>query len=254
MISITIICKDNENTIARTIKSCASFDEVVLYDTGSTDRTIEIAKSFPNVSVHHGKLTGFGPTFNKATDSAKNDWILSVDSDEVISDELNAEIQKLTLEKGKVYSFPRHNYYNGKLIKGCGWYPDRLVRIFNRNDTRHTDHLVHPSISQDGLQEVRLTHPLKHLSYVRTSQFISKLQHYTDLYAEDPVRNKPTPFTKVIIRTIYAFIRSYILKGGILDGKEGLVISIYNANSTFYKYLKVWEQYIPKEKRFSLPS
>lgn len=254
MISITILSKNNEDTIARTIESCSSFDEVVLYDTGSTDSTIEIASSFPNVSIHHGKLTGFGPTFNNATDSAKNDWILSVDSDEVISEELKQEIHNLTLEKGHVYSFPRHNYYNGKLIKGCGWYPDRLVRIFNRTETRHTDHLVHPSIKQDGFQEIRLTNPLKHLSYRRTSQFLDKLQHYTDLYAEDPQRKKPTSFTKVLGRTIYAFLRSYIMRGGILDGKEGLIISVYNANSTFYKYLKVWEQYIPKEKRDSLPS
>ena len=102
---------------------------MVLYDTGSKDTTIEIAESFPNVKVIRASFVGFGPTHNMASAAARNNWILSIDSDEVATPELVRAIAKETSDVKSVYSFQRHNYFNGKFIKWCGWYPDRQIRL-----------------------------------------------------------------------------------------------------------------------------
>lgn len=176
-----------------------------------------------------------------ASSVAKNDWILSIDSDEIVSDKLGNEILELNLSKKCVYSFPRHNYFNEKFIKWCGWYPDRQYRLYNRRDTRFTDAQVHEAVIIDGMQVIELKNPLIHYSYTSLSDFLAKMQSYSTLFAAQNYGKVNSSPLKAIAHGWFAFFKSYIIKGGFLGGYEGFVISAYNAHTAFYKYLKLYE-------------
>lgn len=241
MISVTILTKNSKKYLFEVLAAVKNFDEVVVYDTGSTDNTLEIAKQFPNVTIYQKSFCGFGPTHNLASEAARNDWILSIDSDEVVTLEMDEEIAQLQLDPGAVYSFPRHNYFNGKWIKWCGWYPDRQIRLYNRTKTRFTDAQVHESIIDSGMRKIPLASPLKHYSYESIADFLTKMQLYSDLFAAQNKGKKSSSPLKAILHGFFAFFKSYILKRGFLGGYEGFVISSYNAHTAFYKYLKLYE-------------
>lgn len=241
MISVTILTKNSEKYLKEVLLSLEDFDEVLLFDNGSTDNTFEIAKEFPNVTIYHGHFQGFGPTHNAASQLAKHDWILSIDSDEVATPELVHAVKNLVLDPDCVYSFPRHNYFNGKFIKWCGWYPDRQFRLYNRTKTAFSNAQVHESILTQGLKIVALEAPLKHYSYESITDFLAKMQSYSELFAKQNRGKKSASICKALTHGFYAFFKSYILQRGFMGGYEGLIISTYNANTSFYKYLKLWE-------------
>src|SRR5579864_6785822 len=122
-VSVTILAKNSARILREVLGALRSFDEVILLDNGSTDATMEIAAGFPNVKIHRTEFKGNGPLHNEATALARNDWIFSLDSDEVMTPELLAEIRALKLDENCVYSLPSKNFYNGKWIRTCGWYP-----------------------------------------------------------------------------------------------------------------------------------
>ncbi len=242
MISITILTKNSEKYLRQVLDSLESFPEVVILDTGSSDSTKDIALSYKNVRLHTSPFTGFGPTHNIASSLATYDWILSMDSDEIMSEELKKEIEALALDETAVYTIPRKNIYRGKHIKGCGWHPDRVKRLYNRTKTKFSDALVHESVLTEGMRVIDLKHPLIHFPYDSIQSFLKKLDSYSTLYAEQYAGKKSISFISALSHTIWAFLRSYILKNGWLLGREGLEISIYNANAAFYKYLKLIEK------------
>lgn len=242
MISVTILTRNSQKYLLEVLQAVQSFDEIVVYDTGSSDNTLEIAKRFPNVTIHQAKFIGFGPTHNQASAVAKNDWILSIDSDEVVTPEMAQEIAATPLNEDSVYSFPRHNYFNGKFIKWCGWYPDRQMRLYNRTKTRFTDAQVHEAIIADGMQLVALKSPLKHYSYDSIAEFLSKMQTYSTLFATQYSGKRKSSPLKAIGHAWFTFFKSYILKRGFLGGYEGFIISAYNSHTAFYKYIKLFEE------------
>lgn len=240
-LSVTILTKNSQKYLKEVLASLEIFDEVLVYDTGSEDKTMEIARRFSNVSLCERSFIGFGPTHNMASNQAKHDWILSIDSDEIVTAGLAKEIQALKLTRGCVYSFPRHNEYRGKWIRWCGWHPDRQIRLYNRLDTQFTDAQVHEAIIAQHLKEVPLHFPLRHYSYSEIADFLSKMQSYSTLFALQYQGKKSSSVGKAIAHGIFAFFKSYILKRGILGGQEGFEISVYNAHTAFYKYLKLAE-------------
>lgn len=240
MITATVLTKNSEKHIEELLAALKSIDEVLLYDNGSKDRTLQIAKNFPNCRIVEGPFLGFGPTHNKASSLAKNDWIFSVDSDEIPSKELLEEISSLSLNAQTVYSVPRHNLFNGKWIYTCGWWPDRVIRIYNRKTTQFTDALVHESVIKGNLQEAALKAPLKHYSYDSLSDFLKKMESYSTLFAEGRKGKTASSPLKAIFHGWFAFFKSYILKRGILQGYEGYLISKYNGQTAFWKYMKLY--------------
>ncbi len=240
-ISVTILTKNSQPYLREVLKALHSFDEVVVCDTGSTDDTLDIAQQFSNVILYQKPFIGFGPTHNIASSLARHDWILSIDSDEVVTPQLAQEIQGLILTRGCVYSLSRRNDYKGKWIKWCGWYPDRQIRLYNRRETQFTDAQVHESIISAHLKEVFLKSPLLHYSYANISDFLTKMQSYSSLFATQYQGCKSSSMSKAIVHGLFAFLKSYIWKRGFLGGSEGLEISIYNGNTAFYKYLKLAE-------------
>ncbi len=242
MITATILTKNSSETLEASLRSLQDFSEVLIFDTGSEDTTWEVAKKFPNVRLVQGMFRGFGPTHNEASSLATFDWIFSVDSDEVLSPELGQEIAELTLTDTCVYSLPRHNYFRGKWMRCCaGWYPDRVVRLYNRKSTRFTDDAVHEKIISDGLKVITLHSPLIHTPYRRISAFLDKMQTYSTLFAEANCGKRSSSLGKAIFHGFFAFWKSYLFKRGFLGGTEGLIISLYNAHTAYYKYLKLAE-------------
>ena len=241
-ISVTILTKNSEPTLRFTLESVKDFPEVIVYDSGSTDKTLSIAQEFDNVRIVQGTFCGFGPTHNLATAQASHDWVLSIDSDEVLSPELVAEIQNLKLDLSQVYSLNRKNYFNQKWIRWCGgWHPDPVIRLYHRKMTQFSDAQVHEKILSDHLQVVNLASPLMHTPYRNLSDFLSKMQTYSTLFAEQNRGKRNSSLKKAILHGWLAFFKSYVFKRGFLGGKEGFIISMYNGHTTFYKYLKLME-------------
>ncbi|HSX03413.1 MAG TPA: glycosyltransferase family 2 protein [Rhabdochlamydiaceae bacterium] len=243
MISVTILTKNSRRTLQKTLESVRSFSEVVILDTGSTDQTLFLAKEYLNTKIYTSPFLGFGALHNEAAHLATHDWILSLDSDEVLTAELIEEIQGLVLDPTCVYSIERHNFFNGKRIKWCGgWHPDRVVRLFHRKSACFSDDQVHEKVITQHLKEISLQSPLLHTPYLEIADFLDKMQHYTTLFADQEKRKKKVSVFKALYHSFYAFAKSYIFKRGFLGGKEGFIISMYNGHSTFYKYLKLAER------------
>lgn len=241
-ISVTVLTKNCGGTLLATLQSLQAFSEVVVLDTGSNDDTLEIAGEFPNVKIHHALFNGFGPLHNEATRIASNDWVLSIDSDEIVTPELVREIQGLLLDPNSVYSIPRDNYFNGKLIRCCaGWYPDPVVRLYNRRKTRFSNDAVHEKVLREKMRVIPLQNSIKHTPYRTISDYLTKMQKYSTLFAEQNCGKKNSSLLKALVHGTIAFIKSYIFKRGIFGGKEGFIISLYNSQTAYYKYLKLAE-------------
>ncbi|WP_251368188.1 glycosyltransferase family 2 protein [Candidatus Rhabdochlamydia sp. W815] len=242
MITVIILTKNSQETLEDTLFSVRGFPEILVYDTGSTDTTLDIAKQFPNVKIIQSEFIGFGPTRNKAAKSATHDWILALDSDEVLSSKLSQEILNISLDSNFIYQIDRHNFFNGKWIKSCGgWYPDPIIRLYHRKKTQFTDSMIHEKVSSQGMQIHPLFYPLFHTPYRNIHDFLKKMQVYSDLFATQKKDSKPVSLAKAIFHGSFAFFKSYFLKKGLKQGVEGFIISAYNGHTAFYKYLKLRE-------------
>lgn len=240
MITVIVLTKNSSATLPSTLASLARFPEVIVYDTGSTDNTLALASRFPYVRIKEGPFEGFGKTHNQAALHSSNDWILSIDSDEIVSPELSHEILELSLNPCYVYRIRRKNFFNGKEIWGCaGWHPDIVTRLYNRKTTHFSSDAVHEQVVSSHLKSSLLAAPLLHTPYRTIEDFLHKMQLYSTLFAQDKQKGKKSSLWRALFHSKAAFIKSYFLKWGFLLGKEGLIISLYNAHVTFYKYLKL---------------
>lgn len=242
MISVGILTKNSQKHLKKVLDNTKAFDEVIVLDTGSEDNTLEIASTYPNVKIYKSEFLGFGPLRNKLASLATNDWILAVDSDEIPTEKLVEEILNIHLDENYIYSILFHNYYNDRHITFCGWNNERHVRLYNKKKTKFSDKLVHEKIIENGVNIKNLQHPIHHYSYDTTDDFLRKMQYYSSLFAKENKDKKESSLLKAIFHGFFAFIKSYILKGGMFGGKEGFIISVYNANTAYYKYLKLAEQ------------
>ena len=242
-ISATVLTRNSEALLSEVLAALAWCDEVVVFDSGSTDSTLAIAAAFANVRLHqlNGPFPGFGCAHRQAVALARHDWILSVDSDEVVSAELRDEIARLVLDPRVVYAIPFENYFNGKHITSCGWSPDRHERLFNRRATNFCTSAVHERVITARLSRVRLQQPIRHYSYRSLADFLGKMSAYSQLYAQQNVGRKSSSPSKAVARSLWAFFKSYVWERGMLQGTEGLVISAYKAQTVFWKYLLLHE-------------
>jgi glycosyltransferase involved in cell wall biosynthesis len=241
MISVTILVKNGERYLKRVLESLSIFEEVIVYDTGSTDKTKEIAQTFSNVKLFEGPFEGFGPTHNHISELCTHDWILSIDADEVISDRFKQNILQQKLDPTKVYAFPYYNFYKETHIKWCGWHPEKRLRLYNRKCTRFSDSLVHEKLLHKEMEVVLLPYPVNHYTYSSLSEFLVKMERYSTLFAEQNAgKRSSSPFI-ALKHSIWTFFKSYFLRWGFLGGYEGLLVSSYMAHTAFYKYLKLYE-------------
>lgn len=245
-ISVTILVKNAQSTLKECLESVRDFDEIILLDNGSTDRTLQIARefneSYKNLRIEQSAFIGFGALKNLAVSFAKNEWILSLDSDEVLEKDALREINALNLEQNQIYALPRKNLYRGEWIKACGWYPDFVWRIFNKNFTRFNDNAVHESVMiPPTAQKIHLKGAIKHYACSGLTQIFEKVQKYSTLYATQNADKHSTPL-KAFNHGLFTFTRDYFFRKGIFYGYKGFVISLCNALGTFCKYIKIYER------------
>ncbi|WP_320034585.1 glycosyltransferase family 2 protein [Halarcobacter sp.] len=239
-ISLVIIAKNAELTIKNTLESLNAFDDVVLFLNDTSDKTIEIAQQFTNVNIIEGEFTGFGPTKNQAASYAKNDWVLSLDSDEVLAEDFILNLSKLSLDESCVYKILRSNYYKNREVKYC-WGKDEIVRLYNRKLTSFNDNQVHEYVLEKDLTVELLSGEVKHYPYSNITDFIIKLDRYSTLFAQDKKGKKKSSPTKAFFNGGFSFFKTYFLKRGFMDGYAGLVIAFSHMATNFYKYIKLYE-------------
>ncbi len=239
-ISVVIIAKDAEATIRECLKSLANFKEVILYLNNTTDATEKIAKEFGNVKVVNGEFLGFGETKNKAASYSSNEWILSLDSDEVLTKEFVKHLSVLELKEDTVYSIVRRNHYKDIEIKHC-WGDDTIPRLYNKKVTSFNNKKVHEKIITQNLKEELLPDIVAHYPYSSISDFIVKLDRYSTIFAQDNAGKKGSSPAKAFFNGMFSFFKTYILKRGFLDGYAGLIIAFSHMATNFYKYIKLYE-------------
>ena len=241
-ISAVLMVRDAEPTLAATLDGLKGFGEVVVFDNGSRDKTLEIARRYPNVAVHQGQFTGFGPTRNAAAALARNDWVFSIDADEVPDAALLSALDALPLEEpGTAYAVERQNWFLGKRVRYSGWGSQWLTRLYHRGYHRFTDVAVHEKVElKYGEQAAHLKGTLRHTAMQDAGDFLVKMHRYTMLKAAES--DKTYPPAVILLKTFWAFIRSYILRLGALDGWRGVLISVSEANGVFYKYMVIYSK------------
>lgn len=239
-ISVVIIAHNAEKTLPQTLASLKDFQEVIVYENGSNDRTKEVASSYQNVKLIEGSFEGFGKTKNKAASYASFDWILSLDSDEVLTNSFVEALKRRNLQENTLYMIHRTNYYKQTQVKHC-WSDDFIIRLYNKKQTGFTDSDVHEHIIENDFKKVLLEGIIKHYPYNSIEEFVVKLNRYSTLFATQHAGKKSSSALKAFFNGGFSFFKTYILKQGFRDGYVGLVIAFSHMATNFYKYIKLYE-------------
>jgi glycosyltransferase involved in cell wall biosynthesis len=239
-LSVVVIVKNGERTLDRCLRSVSFADEIVVLDSGSTDRTLEIARRHTEAVHVSTDWPGFGIQKNRALDLATGDWVLSIDADEYLSDQLAGEIRAtVAAGPGDVYALPRLSSYCGRPMRHSGWWPDPVVRLFRRGSARFTDDLVHERLVFDGAS-IALTQVLHHESFADLDDVLDKVNRYSTAGARQAgQRGRRGGLGKAVVHGLWAFLRTYLLRAGFLDGREGFILAVSNAEGVYYRYLKL---------------
>lgn len=251
-LSVIVITKNEAHNIEACLHSVPFADQIVVLDSGSTDDTGEIARSLgAEVSVNIN-WQGFGVQKNRALALANSHWVLSIDADECLSAELQAEIfEVLKTPLFDAYCFPRLSSYCGQYMRYSGWYPDQVTRLFRRDVARFSDDLVHEKLIVKG-QVGQMRSHLLHESFKNFETVLDKVNRYSTAGAQSlRDKGKSSSFPTALGHGLWAFIRTYFLKMGFLDGWRGLALAISNAEGTYYRYLKLW--LVLLDQKASLP-
>jgi glycosyltransferase involved in cell wall biosynthesis len=241
-LSVIVITKDEEQIIGRCLGSVRWADEIIVVDSGSTDRTQEICRELgAQVSVAPD-WPGFGPQKNRALALATCDWVLSLDADEWLSPELADEVRAAIRRPADVagYELPRRSSFCGRYMRYSGWWPDRLPRLFRRGRARFSDDLVHERLIVQGPLG-RLHGELLHETFPDLEKLLDKLNRYSSAGAAAYVgRGKRASLSRAVRHALWTFVRTYLLRAGFLDGREGFMLAVCNAEGVYYRYAKAW--------------
>ncbi len=244
MLSVTIIALNEEKDLPRCLESVQFADEIILVDSGSTDRTVEVAKKF-GAKVIQEPWHGYGAQKNFAMDKAKNDWVLNIDADEAVTPELREEIlREIKSEQAAAsYAVARKTFYLGKWIRFGGWYPNYVTRLARKSKARWTEPHVHEELKAGEGEVRKFQNPLLHYTFSDISDQIRTNMRYAMQGAQDLERKavKPSLF-KLIFKPIWKFIETYLIKRGCFDGLAGFIISVNAAHSVFMKYSFLMER------------
>jgi glycosyltransferase involved in cell wall biosynthesis len=239
-LSVILITKNEAANIRACLESVAWADEIVVVDSASSDDTVAIAKEL-GARVYIHDWPGFGIQKNRALGYATKDWVLSLDADERVTPELREEIEAVlrTEPTADTYLVPRLSNYCGRFMRHSGWYPDLLHRLFKRGKARFSDDLVHERLIVEG-DTGRLQGLLLHYAFDDMEEVLHKVNQYSTAGAAMMQRRgRKASLTGAVLRGIWSFIRTYVLRGGFLDGREGFMLAVSNAEGTYYRYLKL---------------
>lgn len=242
-LSVIVITRDEEANIAECLASASFATECIVVDSGSRDRTVEVARAAGARVLATPDWPGFGPQKNRALELATEPWVLSLDADERVTPQLRDEILAV-LARGDAaqdaWSIPRRSSFCGQYIAHSGWYPDRVVRLFRRGTARFSDDLVHERLLARGTPG-QLRGDLLHTTYPDLESMLDKLNRYSSASAESMFhKGQRASLGGALARGAWAFFRTYLLRSGWRDGRLGLVLALSIAEGTYYKYLKLW--------------
>ncbi len=246
-ISAAIIAFNEERNIARAIESLRCCDEVVVVDSGSSDRTVELAQTH-GARVIQSHWRGYAAQKNFAAASCNHDWVLSIDADEALSETLEGEIWELKLadQRFDAYTMPRLAQYLGRWIQHSGWYPDRKVRLYHRRHAQWEGDYVHESVRVTGTVG-HLENNLLHYTCSSLSEHLRTLDRYTSLAADELVaQRRPISWRKFTLDPAWTWLKTYVFQQGFRDGFEGLAIANLASLYTFLKYAKAYKQMRPR--------
>ena len=239
-LSVVIITRNEEKNLPRCLEAVKWADEIVVVDSSSEDRTVEIATQF-GARVQSVSWKGYGPAKRAAVEIAQGKWILAVDADEEVSPELADEIKKIISSDDHVdgYYLPRRTNFLGRWINHSGWYPDYVLRLFLKSRGNFNVATVHEEVVLEG-SKAYAKGELRHYSYPDLETYFEKFNRYTALGAEKAMlQGKTTGWYDLLVRPPAAFIKHYITGQGFRDGKEGLIISVLSSVAVFVKYAKL---------------
>jgi len=242
-LSAVVIAQNEEKAIADALASVAFCDDVLLVDSGSTDRTREVAAAGGARVIVNAPWPGFTAQRDFATRAAQHDWVLPLDADERVSPALREEIQALRARgfDADGYRIPRVARYLGRWIRATDWYPDWQVRLFDRRRGGWEGDLVHESVRVHG-KLGRLRGELEHFPYVDISDHLRKIDSYTTLWARQArAAGRGSNVADMAAGASWAFFRNYVLKRGLLLGSAGFIVSVLNTHYTFVKLAKLRE-------------
>ncbi len=241
-LSIAIITKDEAGNMPVCLASARFADQIVVVDSDSTDDTVEIASDF-GCDVFVENWRGFGPQKQFAIDKCKHRWVLVLDADERIPAETAIAIKDIVLNQSNEttgYSFPRKNWFQGRWIRHL-WGGDRVVRLFRKGAGQMTPNAVHEAVEVNGVVKA-LDVPIEHFTESNLSKILSKIDHYSTLGAQEAFNNnRKATVWSALFRAVLTFFQNYFLKLGILDGSQGLTLSILDSVNKFFKYAKLSE-------------
>ena len=239
-LGIAIITKNAAAHLDECLKAVAWADHIVVLDSGSADNTLEIAQQYGACIQQTPDWPGFGVQKNRCIALLDTDWILALDADEVITPELAAEIREaIGSPQADVYALPRLSNYCGRWMRHSGWYPDFVPRLFKRGTARYSDDLVHERLIFQGAS-LQLKNDMLHYSFDDLDQVLAKVNSYSTAGARQrQQRGQQAGLGKAVWHGLLAFIRCYFLRLGFLDGREGFILAVSNAEGTYYRYLKL---------------
>lgn len=241
MISASIITKNEEVNIAECLELLSWVDEIVVLDSGSSDRTVEIARHYTD-KVFVEEWRGQGAQKNRALELAKGPWIISIDADERVPPELAGEMREAIISpRLNAYAVRRKNIYRGRWIRHGGWWPDWVTRLFKKGEAYFNDRVIHDSLQVQGAMG-RLSHPLIHYSFRSAEDFLTRAHWYaihqaTEMYNE----GKEASLWTAISHAAFSLGQAYFLRWGFLDGAPGTLIAVSNAVGVFYRYMMLRE-------------
>ncbi len=231
-----IITKNEAENIRACIESVFWADEIIVVDSGSSDATVEICREL-GAQVHQHDWPGFGKQKNRALSYANHEWVFSIDADERVTSELRSQLIHAMGDSSKDgYFMPRLSQFCGRFIRHSGWYPDYVLRLFRRSKGRFSDDMVHERVIVDG-DTAKLTCPILHYSYLNQADVHRKTEQYARAGAEQMLKKgKTATRLDAPLRAAWAFVRTYFLRLGLLDGVAGFSVAMMNARTTFLKY------------------
>ncbi|SMB55389.1 Lipopolysaccharide core biosynthesis glycosyltransferase KdtX [Serratia proteamaculans] len=242
-LSVVIIAKNEAGLLPDCLLSVAWADEIVMLDSGSQDDSVAVAESLGAKVFTHVDWQGFGKQRQLAQSYASHDYILMIDADERVTPELRQSIeQTLTApDDNQVYSCARRNLFLGRFMRHSGWYPDRVNRLYANQRYRYNDNLVHESLIISGAKVVPLSGDLLHLTCRDFFAFQRKQLRYAEEWANQRHQaGKRCGYLSILTHTLGAFCKTWLLRAGFLDGKQGLLLAVVNAQYTFNKYAVLW--------------
>jgi glycosyltransferase involved in cell wall biosynthesis len=249
LLSVIIICKEEEDQIKECLESVKWADEIILVDAESKDKTVDIAKSYTD-KIYIKKWEGYSVQRNYALSLANYKWVLSIDADERVTGELKEEIISVInsgSDEIKGFRIPRKTYFLNRWIKHSGWYPGYQMRLFQKEFVYMKNRLVHEGFEVKG-ETGYLKNNLLHYTVTSISDFAERVNTYSTLQAEEKSITRKVRYNDLFFRPFVSFFKYYILKCGFRDGPQGFMVAMFDLITNSLTYMKIWEMQNKKEK------